>query len=532
VVIILADDQGYGDLGCHGNTRIRTPHLDRFATQGVELTAFHVSPVCAPTRASLLTGRYNYRTGVTDTYLGRALMYADEVTLAEMLAAAGYRTGIFGKWHLGDNYPLRAIDQGFGEALVLRGGGLGQPSDPPGGSKYFDPWLWHNGKLLQARGYCSDVFTDAAMRFLEQDRRRPLFLYLAFNAPHTPLEVPERYLQMYQGTGLPDATARVYGMVTNVDDNLGRLFAKLDELRLADNTIVVFLTDNGPQQERYNAGMRGRKGTVYDGGIRVPCFLRWPGRFPAGKKIDRIAAHIDMVPTLLEACGVAKPAGVKLDGVSLLPLLTGEPTDWPDRTLYFQWHRGDEPERYRAFAARSPRWKLVQARGAGVQRQEPKYELFDMRADPAEKNDLADRHPELVEELRKGYVAWLQDVSASRGYAPPRLHLGAPQENPTVLSRQDWRGPRAGWGAKDQGHWEVHVATAGRYEITLHFPADGGTAHVVLGKARLQQAVPDRATTCTFPATRLEAGPARLEAWIASGGATKGVHHVEVRRIE
>src|SRR5438552_8436757 len=191
VVILLADDQGYGDLGCHGNPKIQTRHLDKLASQSVELKYFYVSPVCAPTRASLMTGRYNYRTGVVDTFLGRAQMFGDEVTLAEMLRAAGYRTGIFGKWHLGDNFPLRAMDQGFEESLVHRGGGIGQPSDPPGGSSYFDPLLQHNGRLTEEKGYCSDVFTDAALEFIEQQRGGPFFVYLAFNAPHTPLQVPD-----------------------------------------------------------------------------------------------------------------------------------------------------------------------------------------------------------------------------------------------------------------------------------------------------------------------------------------------------
>src|SRR5262245_61009641 len=198
VLHVSTDDQGHGDLGVHANPKIRTPHLDAFAKQGVRLTHFHVSPVCSPTRASLLTGRYNYRTGVVDTFIGRSLMHSDEMTLAEMLRSAGYRTGIFGKWHLGDNYPLRAIDQGFQEALVLRGGGIAQPSDPPGTSSYFDPVLQHNGKEVKTKGYCSDVFTDAAMKFIAAEQDRPFFCYLAYNAPHGPFQVPDDYLAPYK----------------------------------------------------------------------------------------------------------------------------------------------------------------------------------------------------------------------------------------------------------------------------------------------------------------------------------------------
>src|SRR5438876_8306523 len=273
-----------------------------------------------------MTGRYNYRTGVVDTFLGRAMMHGDEVTVAEMLGANGYRTAIFGKWHLGDNHPMRPQDQGFQESLVHRGGGIGQHADPPG-NRYFDPVLQHNGRPVKMRGYCSDIFTDEAIRYIGRQGDRPFFVYLAYNCPHEPLQVPDDYYQLYQkmnlahdqfpkiGHPLPgearqDVTAKVYGMITNIDDNLGRLFAKLDELKLADETIVVFLTDNGPQQVRYNSGLLERKGSVHEGGIRVPCFIRWPaGKLEPGRVVDRIAAHIDLTPTLLAACGVPKPAG-------------------------------------------------------------------------------------------------------------------------------------------------------------------------------------------------------------------------------
>jgi arylsulfatase A-like enzyme len=550
VLLILTDDQGYGDLGVHGNPKIRTPHLDRLARQGVELEHFHVCPVCSPTRSSLLTGRYNYRTGVVDTFLGRSLMHPDEVTLAEMLQGAGYRTGIFGKWHLGDNYPLRATDQGFGESLVLKGGGIGQPSDPPGGDSYFNPLLTHNGKPTRTRGYCSDVFTAAAAAFIEQNRDRPFFAYLAFNAPHTPLQVPDSYYQPYKKMNLapgdfpqagyplegkmdPDQTARVYGMVTNIDDNVGRLLARLEELKLAEDTLVVFLTDNGPQQPRYNAGLHGLKGSVYDGGIRVPCFLRWPGRFEAGRKIDRIAAHIDLTPTLLDACGVRAPPGVKFDGVSLMPLLRGEKADWPDRNLFFQWHRGDEPELYRACAARSQRWKLVQPQGAaaGPFTGGPRFELYDMAADPFETKDVAGQHPEVGGGMKKAYEAWFKDVAGTHGFAPPRIHLGTRHEDPVILTRQDWRGPRAGWGATGLGHWEVQVAGAGDYEITLRFPPAGeGTAHFALGKAGLRKEIRKADGECVLGPVRLEAGAGKLEAWVERDGRTAGVHYVEVKR--
>jgi arylsulfatase A-like enzyme len=353
IVLIMTDDQGFGDLGAHGNPKIKTPNLDKFAGESVWLKNFYVSPVCAPTRASLLTGRYNYRTGVVDTYLGRALMYPDEVTLAEVLSGAGYRTGIFGKWHLGDNAPMRPIDQGFGESLVIKGGGIGQAADPPGGSSYFDPILQHNGSAERYKGYCSDVFASAAIDFLKSGSDRPFFAYLAFNCPHDPLEVPESELEPYKAMDLtlssfpqlgqpiprewaspPETVARVYAMVSNIDKNIGRVLKALDDRKLAADTIVIFLTDNGAAQVRFNAGLRGWKGSVFDGGIRVPCYLRWPEHFPGRLVVENIAAHIDLMPTLLDACGISPPEGLKLDGKSLLPLITGKQTaGLPDRTL-------------------------------------------------------------------------------------------------------------------------------------------------------------------------------------------------------
>jgi arylsulfatase A-like enzyme len=560
VLIVITDDQGYGDLAFHGNPAIRTPNLDRLARGSVRLTRFHVSPVCAPTRASLMTGRYNYRTGVVDTFIGRALMHPDEVTLAEMLAAAGYRTGIFGKWHLGDNAPMRPTDQGFQEALVLKGGGIGQPSDPPGGSSYFDPVLQHNGRAERHKGYVSDVLTDAAIAFIEAGVRpgpgdgpaRPFFAYLAFNAPHAPLEVPEPYRRAYAeadlsngrfpDTGYPlpgptpkDVTARVYGMVTNIDDNLGRLFGRLDALGLTRDTLVIFLTDNGPQQVRYVGGMRGRKGSVYDGGIRVPCFVRWPGALAEGREVDRIAAHIDLALTVLDACGVARPEGVAFDGVSLWPLLTGRvaPDDWPPRTLFFQWHRGDVPQKFRAFAAREPRYKLVRAEGPTAPNPLTS-ELFDMEADPSERVDVAAEHPEVVERLKRAYSDWFDDVSRTRGFDPPRILLGSPRENPTTLTRQDWRGPRAGWEADSLGHWEVQVDRPGRYRLTLTLtPAPGPwVAHLACRGATMGTSVPTGATSCSFEHVQLTAGPGTLEAWLNQGGRTVGVWSVEVERLE
>jgi arylsulfatase A-like enzyme len=553
VLIVIADDMGYGDLGVHGNPKIKTPNLDRFASQSVRLKSFYVSPVCAPTRASLLTGRYNFRTGVVDTYLGRALLRSDEVTLAEMLAAAGYRTGIFGKWHLGDNAPLRPIDQGFERSLVIKGGGIGQPSDPPGGSSYSDPILQADGRSQRFKGYCSDIFAQAAIDFMNQPADRPFFAYIAFNCPHEPLEAPETELAIYRSMNLElrtfpqlgkpvpstfeapaDKVARVYAMITNIDTNVGKVLQELEARGLTDNTIVVFLTDNGPATVRYNAGLRGRKGSVFDGGIRVPCYIRWPGRFPAGQVVDAIAAHIDLAPTLLDACGVPPPAGVRFDGKSLIPLLKGfQNAGWPERTLFFQWHRGDQPEPDRAFAARTQAYKLVRPEPPEGARKKPALQLFDMERDPLELHDIASGHPEIVARLHAEYLTWFRDVTSSPGVEPVRITLGSPAENPTILTRQDWRGPRAGWEINDLGFWEVQVARRGRFDITVHvtprkFPTK---VHLSLGSARAEISLAPGQSECLFAAVELAAGPGRLEAWVEGNGQRGGVLDMGVRRI-
>jgi len=530
VLLIMTDDQGWGDLGCHGNAKIRTPNLDRLAAESVEMTQFYVQPVCAPTRACLMTGRYNYRTGVTDTYLGRAMMHPDEVTVAEVLGRAGYATGIFGKWHLGDNYPLRPIDQGFLTGVWHLGGGMSQPADPPESRGYFDAIYQVDGAEKRIAGYCTDVFADACIRFIEANRDRPFFAYLPTNAPHTPLLVADKYWKPYKEAGLDETTAKIYGMIENVDENVGRILKRLDDLGLAGNTLVIFLTDNGPQQRnRYKADLRAGKGSVYEAGIRVPFFARWPGHIDPGRKVDTIAAHIDVFPTLVEVCGGAVPADRTIDGRSLVPLWTSEAGAWPSRTLFFQWHRGDEPELYRAAVARDPRWKLVMPKNA----KNPVFELYDISADPGEKHDVAGEHPDVVKRLRAAYEAWLKDVSATRGYDPPRIHLGTEHENPARLSRQDWRGPKAGWGGKSVGYWEVHVARPGTYEVTLRFaPAKTArTAVFELGNATASAKVPAGEGLCTFKAVTLKAGDGRLHARIEGNGDPVGVHYVVVKRL-
>ncbi len=552
ILLILTDDQGYGDLGFHGNPRIRTPRIDRFARESVRMRNFCVSPVCAPTRASVMTGRYNYRTRVVDTFLGRAMMDPDETTIAEVLSTAGYRTGIFGKWHLGDNVPMRPMDQGFQRSLVLKGGGIGQPSDPPGGSDYHNPILQDDGKSRKMSGYVSDVLASAAIDFMTSADDRPFFAYVPFNCPHSPLQAPEKELAEYRKTDLSpeafpkasppipkgrhqsaDEIAKVYAMITNVDTNIGRMLDALASRGLAEQTIVIYLTDNGAASPRFNAGLRGYKGTVYDGGIHVPCYIRWPGHFEAGRVVDRMAAHIDLFPTLVEAAGVALPSGLKLDGRSLLPLLSGDRAiAWPDRTLYFQWHRGDVPEAGRAFAARSDRFKLLRHEGPPGAKEKPKLELYDLQDDPGEEHNIADDHPEVVRRMYEEYLAWFRDVSSTRGFDPPRIDVGTSKEDPTVLTRQDWRGPHSGWTANDLGYWEIRVARGGTYDLRMRLTARSfpTVVHLALGGEERTVKLDSGATECAFEGVTWREGPARLEAWVEGNQHTAGVRDVTIHR--
>ena len=333
VVLIMTDDQGYGDLGAHGNTMIRTPNLDRLHAESIRFTNFHVDPTCSPTRAALLTGRYSTRTGVWHTIMGRSLLDPDELTLAELFRANGYATGIFGKWHLGDNHPSRPQDQGFEEVLIHGGGGVGQTPDY-WANDYFDDTYFRNGEPEAAEGYCTDVWFHAAEEFIEEHREGPFFAYIPTNAPHSPFNVDERYSRPYIDMGVPPTMARFYGMITNIDENIGRLRARLRELRIEENTLLIFMTDNGSAAgwrarsgepgswKGFNAGMRAGKGSEYEGGHRVPFFVHWPaGRFGAPRDVEALTAHIDLLPTLSELCSLVHTEDIRADGRSLAPLL-------------------------------------------------------------------------------------------------------------------------------------------------------------------------------------------------------------------
>lgn len=562
VVLIMTDDMGYGDLGFHGNPQIDTPNLDAMAERSSLVKQFYVSPVCAPTRACLMTGRYNYRTRAIDTYIGRAMMDTEEVTVAEVLSEAGYETGIFGKWHLGDCYPMRPMDQGFGESLIHRGGGIGQPSDPPGGEgKYTDPILFHNGESVKTKGYCTDVYYAAAMKFIEQtrDAGKPFFVYLPDNCPHGPFhDVPPADYAHYkakdlgnaafpqsEGHPLPknsnaDQRARIFAMITNVDRNVGNLVSKLDQLDLSDNTIVIFMVDNGPNGRRYVAGMKGSKTMVHEGGVRSPFFIRWPAGLKERVEVEQPQAHIDVMPTLLDACDVKIPAGLELDGVSFLSSLKGEPpvSSGADRSLVIQAHRGDRPVRFHNFMIRKGQWKLLHGSGFGKETfaGKPKFELYDLNNDPLELKDLVEQHPDVVERLKKEYDAWFDSVGKTRpdNYAPPRIHIGTPHENPTTLTRQDWRHVSGRpWARDSAGFWLLHAASQGEFDIECRFePHDKAeTLTLVAGDVRQSQQVKAGSGVAIFKQVELAAGDLKMEFNLDDGTRERGIHQADLNKL-
>ncbi len=532
VVLVMTDDQGYGDLRCLGNKLMVTPNLDKLHAQSVRFTNFHVDPTCSPTRSALMTGRYSSRTGVWHTIRGRSLLRRDEVTVGDVFAASGYATGMFGKWHLGDNYPFRPEDHGFQEVLRHGGGGVGQAPDW-WGNDYFDDTYWHNGTPKPFKGYCTDVFFDGALRFIEANKDKPFFAYIPTNAPHGPYRVAEKYSAIYKRKGVKGGRANFWGMITNIDENMGRLMAKPKALGLEENTILIFLTDNGTSAGS-SAGMRGRKGSEYDGGHRVPFFVHWPGKIGEPRDMGNLAAHIDVLPTLIDLCGLKKPERVPFDGASLRPLLEGKP-DWPDRTLFVHSQRIEHPQKWRKSAVMTERWRLVNGK-----------QLFDVKADPAQKKNVAAGHPDVVKKLRKAYNGWWESLSTRFGeYC--RIVLGNDADNPTRLSSHDWHTPRVPWhqGAGRNtrsylnGPWAVEIERAGRYEFTLcqmaaeaKFPIQADQARLKIGDVEATAAIPKGAASVTI-AVDLKPGKAMLQTWLTDTKKNKsrGAYYVYVKRL-
>lgn len=486
VVIFLADDAGWGDYSRNGNTQVRTPHIDSIARGGVTIDRFFVCPVCAPTRAELLTGRYHPRGGVRGVSTGQERLDLDERTIAEAFKGAGYATGAFGKWHNGSQWPYHPMARGFDEYYGHSSGHWGE---------YFDPPLELNGRMVREPGYIVDLCTNKALDFIDRNRAKPFFCYVPFTTPHSPWAAPESDWRRFKDKPITqratdadkemlDETRCALAMVENQDANVGRVLAKLDELKLADNTIVLYFSDNGPNSWRWNGGMKGRKGTTDEGGVRSTCFLRWPARLPADHTVTQIAGAIDLLPTLTALSGVSRVGDKPLDGRDLSPLLLKQPTDWTDRMIFSTWAG--------RVSVRTQRHRL-----------DDQGQLFDMLADPGQTTPITDREPEIVARLKSAVVAWRQDVfaksrpevsvaktkgqqKAAGGNAvdPRPIPVGYREFPITMLPARDGE-PRGGvrrsspapncsyfvnWTSKEDSMvWLLDVHTTGRYEVVIDY---------------------------------------------------------------
>jgi arylsulfatase B len=478
VVIVITDDQGYGDLSCLGNPVLETPAMDALYEESIRLTDYHVSPTCAPTRGALMSGHYTNRAGPWHTIMGRSFLRPESTTLGEVFSTSGYQTGMFGKWHLGDNYPYRAIDRGFTEVVSHAGGGPGQTPDY-WNNAYFDDTYMHNGSPKRYEGYCTDVFFNEAMDFIEDsiDQNEPFLAYISTNAPHSPFHCPEHYWMPYTDKVETREEAIFFGMIANIDENLARLRQFLARKGVEDDTILIFTTDNGTAHGHnvYNAEMRGRKASPYDGGHRVPFFLHWPAaELDEPRDVSQLTAHIDILPTLIELCGLESPSDYSFDGRSLAPLLFENPVPWPDRTIVTDSQRVKDPVKWRMSATMTERWRLIDG-----------IELYDIVTDPGQTNDVAEKFPEVVQALRDDYETWWDSVS-TLFEKETRIVVGNDAENPVRLTCHDWitddpvtpwhqayiRGARPG-----TGFWALKVDRPGRYAVSLRrWPVEVDTA--------------------------------------------------------
>ncbi|VGO21275.1 arylsulfatase [Pontiella sulfatireligans] len=438
IILVMTDDQGMGDLACLGNPLLKTPNLDKFYEMSTRFREFHVSPTCAPTRSAIMSGRHEFRNGVTHTIKERELMALSTTTMPQVLRTAGYETGIFGKWHLGDADEYQPYNRGFSEVFIHGAGGIGQSYEgscadfPPNQikeGKYFDNVILHNDTIVQTEGFCTDVFFQAALGWIKQqhETKQPFFAYITPNAPHGPMLAPESYKKRWLDAGWDANTAGRYGMIENIDYNFGLLMQKLDEWNAWDNTLVIFMTDNGQagrngklngkSRKLFTGGFKTGKGSPEEGGTHVPAFWRWKDVLGKGVDINGLTAHIDFYKTFCELAGAKIPASIqKIDGRSMLPLLEDPKANWPDRELFIhvgRWNKGEDPNesKFKKCAVRTQRWRFVNNK-----------ELYDIVADPYETTNVIDEHPEVVEKLRKAYDQWWADtvpmmVNEDRPYA-------------------------------------------------------------------------------------------------------------------
>lgn len=464
VILILTDDQGYGDLACHGNPYIKTPALDRLYKESVRFTDYHVDPTCAPTRAALMTGKYSHHVGVWHTIAGGNHLRPTETTMARVFKDAGYRTGLFGKWHLGSNYPYRPVDRGFDEWLGHGDGGTGTTDDWFYNDRVND-YYWHNGEREQREGYAPDVFYEAAMAFIKASKKRkmPFFVYLPTYLPHDPHTLPAPLKEAPYGRDVSKAVSYFYSGIERIDYNIGRLRNILEALGEAENTIIVFMSDNGGTAgvKLFNAGMRGKKGSVYDGGHRVPLFVHWPkGGLRHGSDVNELTAHIDILPTLIDLCQIQLGERPDFDGRSFKKQLFDPETKLPERTLFVETQRTFRPVKGEKVAGMTGHWRWVNDK-----------ELYNVKKDPGQTKNVIDDYPALVEKFRKDYEAYWKKVSPHDRDQPVFI-IGHGTDPETYLTSSDWHLPKVPWnhaqvaeGSMVNGSWKIAIAEEGLYRF-------------------------------------------------------------------
>ncbi|MDO6802324.1 arylsulfatase [Wenyingzhuangia sp. 1_MG-2023] len=453
VVLILTDDQGIGDLECHGNPWLKTPHIDSFYNQSVRMTDFHVSPLCTPTRAAIMTGRYPINNGTWSTFKGRDALSKNAITMADVFKQNGYQTAMFGKWHLGDNYPTRPTDTGFDTAIHHLAGGVGELSDYWGNS-YFDDVYYVNNHPKQFKGYCTDIWFDETMKYIDKNKEKPFFVYLPLNAPHDPLIVAPKYAEPYKKyEGKEIINANLYGMIANIDENFGKFNQFLKNKGLEKNTIVIYMSDNGTRHGYsrdgklgYNKGFRGIKGDKLEGGHRVPFFIRWPnGNIQGGKDISKLAAHVDLIPTLASLCQLTIPENMPLDGADFSSLLLQKKNKNKNETVFVH-HRQDwrQPKDVEGTCIIQNQWRLINGK-----------QLYDIEKDPKQLNNLAKKHPELVKELLNKNKDFLKKTKKNPEYYQlPASVVGNKAQKEIKLTIQHGIG-------EDSGIWKPEQIASG-----------------------------------------------------------------------
>ncbi|MCL3779488.1 N-acetylgalactosamine 6-sulfate sulfatase [Prolixibacteraceae bacterium JC049] len=480
VILIMTDDQGYGDIAIHGNPYIQTPNMDKLHEQSIRLENFHVCPTCSPTRAQLMTGKYNHRVGVWHTVLGRERIRKTEFTMANAFSENGYATGIFGKWHLGDDYPHRPSDRGFTQSVVHKAGSVCQTPDYWDNDRMNDTYYCNN-KPKKYQGFCTDVFFNEAISFIKKNKEKPFFVYLPTSAPHGPNNIVQKWANKYLKKGLNEDISNFYASIERVDHNVGKLKKFLNDTGLSENTILLFLSDNGTTMpnDHNRAGMRGCKGDIYDGGHRVPCFVYWPAKNLYGNKIYKeLTSAMDLFPTLKDICNLKIDKPIDFDGESLKPLLFNQPHELNKRYLIVENQRVPHPVKWRKHVVMHKNWRLVNGK-----------ELYNMDTDFAQQKNIAKQYPDLVKQMRKQYEQIWNDISTNDNEYQP-LIIGHKQSEETLLCAIDWY-----WnnnndkqnliveheavrnGKKGNGTWPVEFAHDGNYVFQLYrWPKESGLA--------------------------------------------------------